>query len=199
MSDHARRPHGVLMAGGMSVRMGRDKASIVIDGNPLWRRQLDLLESTCEPVAATAKARPDWLPAGQVFVPDCHDARGPMAGLIAALEWAGAGGGSHVLVVAVDMPRMTSGVLGKLAGSCHPGQGRIPVNGTFFEPLCAVYPVGALAFFRESARQKQWKLQGAIDELLANGLLVPHNLSSEESGMYFNLNSPDDLAALNLP
>ncbi len=190
---------GALMAGGMSTRMGRDKASLAVGGMPLWRRQLDLLSSICDPVAVFAPERPRWLPVGQPFAQDHPAARGPMAGLLAALEWAGARGGSHVLVLAVDMPRMMPQVLRKLVDACRPGQGLIPARGSFFEPLCAVYPVEALPVLLESAGRVRWKLQDAISDLLAQGLLVTQSLQPEESGMLFNLNSPEDLAVLGVP
>ena len=179
--------------------MGRDKASLEIDGVLLWKRQLDLLNSICEPVSVIAPRRPCWLPDGRAFVRDDPDARGPMAGLLAALEWTRLCGGSHVLVLAVDLPRMTAQVLLKLAGACRSGQGLIPVKDSFFEPLCAVYPVEALPFFGESARRGQWKLQGVINDLLAEGLMVSHNLPPEDECAFFNLNSPRDLEALSGP
>lgn len=189
-----------LLAGGMSTRMGRDKASLEVGSMPLWQRQSDLLSSICDPVAVFAPERPHWLPDGQeAFVQDNPAARGPMAGLLAALEWAGARGGSHVLVLAVDMPRMGPQVLRKLAGACRPGQGLIPATDSFFEPLCAVYPVEAFPVLLESARRGHWKLQDAINDLLAKGLLVTQSLLPEESSLFFNLNSPEDLAVLSVP
>jgi len=188
-----------LLAGGMSTRMGRDKASLEVGSMPLWQRQIDLLSSICDPVAVVAPERPHWLPDGQAFVQDNPAARGPMAGLLAALEWAGARGGSHVLVLAVDMPRMEPQVLRKLAGACRPCQGLIPATDSFFEPLCAVYPIEALPVLLESARRGHWKLQNGINELLAKGLLVTQSLLPEERGLFFNLNSPEDLAVLSVP
>ncbi len=188
-----------LLAGGMSTRMGRDKASLEVGGMPLWRRQIDLLSSICDPVAVFAPERPQWLPDGHAFVQDHPAARGPMAGLLAALEWAGARGGSHVLVLAVDLPRMVPQVLRKLAGACRPGQGLIPATDSFFEPLCAVYPVEALPVLLESARNGRWKLQDAINDLRAKGFLVTQSLPPEEKGIFFNLNSPEDLAVLDVP
>ena len=75
----------------------------------------------------------------------------------------------------------------------------MPVTRSLFEPLCAVYPVGALPCFVESATHGQWKLQGTINILLAQRLLVTESLLPEERDMFFNLNSLEDLAVLNAP
>jgi len=188
-----------LVAGGMSTRMGQDKAALEVEGQPLWRRQIEVLGSTCDPVAVIAPERPHWLPAGQIFVQDHPDARGPMAGILAALEWAAARGGSHVLVLAVDLPRMRPHLLQKLAGTCRAGQGLIPANDSHLEPLCAIYPVEALPVLLESAQNGRWKLQDAIADLRTKGLLKTQNLLPEEKPMFFNLNSPEDLAVLRAP
>lgn len=195
-SGRGARVCGALLAGGRSTRMGRDKATLEVGGEPLWRRQLDVLGSVCAPVAVFAPERPGWLPEGSTFVPDNPAARGPMAGLLAALEWAAACGASHVMALAVDMPRMDVGFLRDLAGPCLPGRGIIPQNGSLYEPLCAVYPVEALAVLSESARRGEWKLQEIAAALLAGGTLSARSPSPEDAAMFFNLNSPDDLAAL---
>jgi molybdopterin-guanine dinucleotide biosynthesis protein A len=150
-------------------------------------------------VAVIAPERPHWLPAGQTFFHDHPDARGPMAGILAALEWAGARGGSHVLVLAVDLPRMMPHLLQKLAGACRAGQGLIPANDSQLEPLCAIYPVEALPVLLKLARSGCWKLQDAVTDLRTKGLLMAQNLLPEEKPMFFNLNSPEDLLVLRAP
>ncbi len=185
-----------LLAGGMSTRLGQDKASLEVGGMPLWRRQVDLLRSIGGPVAVSAPERPPWLAVGQSFVQDHPAAHGPMAGLLASLEWAAERGGSHVLALAVDMPRMSPQIVQKLAGACRPGEGVIPASGSLFEPLCAVYPVAAIPVLLEFARDGHWKLQDVVRNLIARGLLMSQSLSVEESSLFFNLDSPDDLAAL---
>lgn len=198
-SECKNRTLAALLAGGRSTRMGQDKAALEFGGVPLWQRQIDLLSSTCDPVAVFASVRPPWLPDKALFVQDSPVGQGPMAGLLAALEWTLAQGGSHVLVLAVDLPRIKPQLLRQLAGACRSGQGRIPANEAFFEPLCAVYPVEALPVLLESAQHGHWKLQDAIKDLLAKGLMVSQSLLPEERDMLFNLNSPEDLAVLKAP
>src|SRR5438067_5066315 len=76
----------VLLAGGKSSRMGRDKASVVIDGQPLWQRQLATLRAThpCE-LYISGKVDGPYADSGVELVIDSSPGHGPLAGLEAAL------------------------------------------------------------------------------------------------------------------
>lgn len=93
---------GVVLAGGRSRRMGRDKARLVLEGLPLYVRAARLLRDTgCSGVAVIGR---DELPAH----PDIDDqwsdllgGEGPVDGLITALTRSEA---AIVTVIGVDLP-----------------------------------------------------------------------------------------------
>ncbi|MFA7343896.1 MAG: NTP transferase domain-containing protein [Terrimicrobiaceae bacterium] len=188
------RPVAALVAGGNSTRMGRDKAGIEIAGMPLWQRQLDLLGSVCEHVAVSAMQPPSWKPDRCVFVKDSPLARGPLAGLLGTLEWAASTDASHLLALAVDLPRITPGILHRLLDECRQGRGSVREGPAGFEPLCAVYPVEALALLKDIADAGSFKLQDAVGCLVSHGLLAVQAFAPGEAEAFFNLNSPEDLA-----
>ncbi len=81
---------------------------------------------------------------------DLRPGLGPLAGIETALALAAHRGMDAALVLAVDMPWVDGGVLSRLAEAWRAGGGaRAAVPrvgpGTPEEPLCAVYPVSALA------------------------------------------------------
>ena len=132
----------LVLAGGASRRMGRDKASLRVEGMPLLELQLRRARAagagglwvacgvggpTCEAVVEGVR----WLtdPA-----PDC----GPWPGLVSALRASGAG---LLMVLAVDLPALTPGFLGRLIEAAGPGMGCVPESRHGIEPLCAAYPV----------------------------------------------------------
>lgn len=135
----------VLLAGGGSRRMGRDKATIVFRGKPLWQRQLELLRNLRpEKIFVSVRKEPSWLPLETELLLDEPPSRGPLSGLTKALERMQT---SHLAVLAVDMPSMTSEQMRILWGLATIGCGVLPMIGDLAEPLAAIYPREASADF----------------------------------------------------
>ena len=97
---------GILLAGGRSRRMGRDKASLAWHGSTLARRAAGLLARCSEPpvvvVCAPGQELPP-LPEWVEVVRDPEPGLGPLAGLAAGLRVA-APRASVAAVCAVDAP-----------------------------------------------------------------------------------------------
>src|SRR5437588_5832058 len=128
----------VLLAGGKSRRMGRDKSAILFRDSPLWQRQLDILRNL-EPkeLFVSAQTDPPWRPVDVEFVADAQPSRGPLSGIAAALPCAASG---HLLALAIDMPFMTDDYLRELFQGTGPHRGIVPMIDNRAEPLAAIYP-----------------------------------------------------------
>jgi molybdenum cofactor guanylyltransferase len=181
----------ILMAGGLSRRMGADKATLLVAGKPLWQRQFQVL-SGMRPVALWVSARDTlpWCPAGVEVVVDKTPSRGPLSGVAAAL---GRLQTSHLLVLAIDLPEMTTEHLRKLWGLSQPGTGVIPLNGGYFEPLCAIYPVEVTAVAEVALNSSDVSLQSFAQTLRRQSQTHIYNLTPEEQPLYLNMNTPSDL------
>lgn len=134
------------MAGGAARRFnGVPKGLATIDGLRIADRALLALRGASDQqfvVANDARAS-TWFPELRV-VADSEPGLGPLAGLRTAL---GAADGAGVLVVAWDMPFVTSALLTALRRIGENGASAVvPVSGRpeFPEPLCAYYAPGAL-------------------------------------------------------
>ena len=181
----------VLLAGGQSRRMGRDKATIVFRGKPLWQIQLDLLHKL-QPaeIFVSARTDPAWRPPGLTFVPDQPPSRGPLSGLAATLARIRS---SHLLVLAIDMPSMNEKHLHYLCDKIEPGRGVLPMIGNRAEPLAAIYPVEARVDFVKALSGVNFSMQPLTNQLVEMGGLRVIRVSEEERLFYQNLNVPDDL------
>lgn len=159
---------GILLTGGASRRMGRDKASIAVPGEsgPLTmaERTARILASAAAPVVEVGPARP-----GAWAVREDPPGSGPLAATAAGwVALAGRGWSGPVLVVATDLPRLTAGMVRWLAG--HPAdRSVVPVAGDRVQPLCARYRASDLDTARElvaAGRRAMSDLLEAVDPVL---------------------------------
>jgi len=184
----------VLLAGGESRRMGKDKATLLFRGKPLWQIQLERLRTlTPTEIFVSARSDPDWRPADVQFVPDDSPSRGPMSGLAASLAQMRA---KHLLALAIDMPFVTEEYLKFLCSHIEPGRGAIPKIDDRFEPLAAIYPHEALTNFQSALSGMDFSMQTAADRLATEGKLQVTPVISPKRKLFLNLNEPADFAAL---
>jgi len=181
----------VLVAGGESRRMGRDKATLLFHAKPLWQIQLELLQKL-EPTEIFVSARTDpvWRPADVQFVADDLPSRGPLSGLAASLTRMRA---QHLLALAIDMPFMTEEYLTFLCNQIEPCRGVIAKIEDRFEPLAAIYPQEALANVQSALSGKDFSLQTVTGCLVAAGKLQVMPVTSQERKLFLNMNELADL------
>jgi molybdopterin-guanine dinucleotide biosynthesis protein A len=185
----------VLLAGGESRRMGKDKATLLFRGKPLWQIQLELLRKLAPTeIFVSARTDPAWRPADVQFVADDPPSRGPISGVAASLAQMRT---NHVIALAVDMPFMTEKYLKSLCEGIKTNRGLIPKTDDRFEPLAAIYPQVALANFRAALSGKDFSLQIVAERLVAEGKLqVIPTTSRNEKTLFLNLNELSDLEPL---
>jgi molybdopterin-guanine dinucleotide biosynthesis protein A len=132
---------GILLAGGRSQRMGRDKASLPWHGSTLVRRAAGLLARIAEPpvivVCAPDQARPP-LPSWVQVARDPEPGLGPLAGLAVGLAAAGPRA-EAAAVCAVDAPLAHPAVLAALLGALGASPAVVPLSDGRPQPLFAVY------------------------------------------------------------
>ena len=179
----------VLFAGGESRRMGRDKATLLFDGEPLWSRQLRVLrELQPEKTLISARARPAWCPPEIETVLDAPPSRGPLSGLSAALKHIRT---THLLALAIDLPEMTSAHLCGLWSLAHPGIGVVPRRGKFIEPLCAVYAREGTVAAEKALVSEDASLHGLVGTLVARRQIRYCAISQIKGAIYRNVNTLD--------
>lgn len=184
---------GLVLAGGHSRRLGRDKAAVVLAGEPMLSRAVRVVNAVVAQVYVSVRGdqRHDELRKRFPLIVDRYQNIGPAAGMLSAHEhdpeaaW---------LVVACDMPDLDAITLTWLAQHRDPRRDatafRSPLDG-LPEPLCAIYEPATLARFRHHVAQdgypgaRAWL--GAVDTQL---------LDLPAVDALANVNTPDDLARL---
>jgi molybdopterin-guanine dinucleotide biosynthesis protein A len=182
----------VILAGGKSRRMGQDKAWLEVEGQPLIRRQIELARSVgAAEVFISGRADCDYSALDCPVLRDAFPNAGPLAGIERALHVATS---PLLLVLAVDLPRLTTPVLRDLLSHCTPHAGAIPRIKEQIEPLVAFYPRAAhkiaVARLSEAKNAVRDFAQDCVNEQLA----VFTDLPAETHGGFRNWNSPTELA-----
>jgi molybdopterin-guanine dinucleotide biosynthesis protein A len=172
--------------------MGFDKATAVVDGQPLWRRQIATLQAI-GPQELFISGRAEGPYEGQGFevIADLHPGCGPLSGLEAACERMRS---PLLCVLAVDLPWMSASFLAKLVQMAGKnGRGVVPQNGELVEPLAAVYPRAIQALVAEHLRSEDYSMQRIIRRAVELGLVEPFALAEEDRALFRNVNTPADL------
>ena len=139
--------YGLVLVGGKSVRMGRDKALISYNGyNTQLERSSELLKAVCKKVFISQRKAQDFdTPDGTSTIYDsAEEVEGPLCGILSAMH---SHPEVHWLVIACDLPNLDTKVLRKLVHefeveSPHLTAYRSTQDG-LPEPLCAIYPAGS--------------------------------------------------------
>ena len=189
---------GVVLAGGRSLRMGRDKAWLESDAQPLLLRQIGLLEQAglkSIAVAAGPENRPPLpaTPAGIPLLRDRFPDSGPLAGVEAGLGWAHAcSPNGWTLLVAVDLPELSVEWLRRLLVQIAPGTGCVPSHQGRLEPLAAIYPNQAWAIAREQLEMQKASVQEFCRRGLESGWMNRWEQNAQDQRALLNWNTPSD-------
>ena len=168
----------IVLAGGMSERMGAPKALLDWHGAPLVHRVAGILVRVCDPVivvAAAGQAVP--LPAGVEVAVDAAPGRGPLEGIAAGVR--ALGGRRHaVFLAATDLPLLHPDVVAHLLDSLPGYDAAVAVAGGHDQSLAAAYEAPLLA---------------RAPQLLASGRARVAALDAAE------LADPESLRSMNTP
>ena len=133
-------PNAVILAGGISSRLGRDKALEIVDGRSLLDRVLDALAQVAGGLILALpqgrKRYPFLTRPGLRIVRDLRPSWGPVAGLYSGL---GAAQSPYVWAAACDMPFLNPDLLRYLMGVVHGHDAAVPRVAGRFQMLHAVY------------------------------------------------------------
>lgn len=102
------RVSGIILAGGQSRRMGRDKAFLEFDGAPLIARVLARVRQVCAEVIVVANDVDAYARFGVPVIRDVYPGKGSLGGIFSGLQAARA---ESALAVACDLPFLNDALL----------------------------------------------------------------------------------------
>lgn len=193
---------GVVLAGGRSSRMGRNKALLPFGPESLVLRAARRLTPQVTSVAINANDRTSELEAlGFAVFGDLDDSRsGPLGGILASLRYASAAplSASHLVTVAIDSPFFPADLVGRLSTAIdRPDRIAVAASSAGVHPVFGLWPL-ALADDLErwlssgqSLRLRDWLASHGAREVP----FPDHETGLGRLDPFFNINTPADLLA----
>jgi molybdopterin-guanine dinucleotide biosynthesis protein A len=181
----------LILAGGKSSRMGRDKAFLEIAGQTLLSRQIRIAkESGAADIFVSGRTGTDYSAFGCRVVADRFAEAGPLAGIEAALAKTQL---PLLLVLAVDLPEMDSAFVRRLTHGRAEDIGVIPRVANLIEPLAAIYPRRSKDVVQAMLEDGKFAAQEFARNCVEGGLAIFNDISETDARRFKNLNCPADL------
>jgi len=184
------RVTGVILAGGKSRRMGRDKAFLPFGDGLLIERVIEVIRQVTEDVLLITNTPERYQRFGLPMCSDVIPEAGSLGGIYTGLAHAKT---PHSLCLACDMPFVKPAFLRVLCDTAPEADVVIPKNAEDFQPLCAIYSQTCREPIRQRIEAGRLKITGFFDQVcvrvIEGDLLArydPHDV------MFFNANTPEE-------
>jgi molybdopterin-guanine dinucleotide biosynthesis protein A len=182
----------LILAGGQSSRLGRDKALLTLDGEPMLAHIVHKLSTLSDDliVVTNDAGRYGSLALPVRVVPDERPGEGSLMGIYSGLKLARC---RHALAVACDMPFLNLGLLRYMLSLAPGHDAVVPRVGRFLEPLHAIYSRACLPHIARLLGQGQHQIIAFFRDVLVRYVekdeldgFDPRRLS------FVNVNTPGD-------
>ncbi len=193
-----RPPVGVILAGGQATRMGGgDKGLLTLGDTTLLGHVMDRLRPQVADMALNANGDPArFAGLGLPVISDSIEGfAGPLAGVLAGLDWAAAQGAETIVTAAADTPFFPCDLVPRLQlaaeGMAHPlalAATPDPERGKARHPTFGLWPVALREDLRAALADGVRKVVMWTDRHDGRLAMFP------DEAAFFNVNTPDDLA-----
>ena len=184
-----------ILAGGLSSRMGTNKALLQIGGKTLIQIFVDLLDSLFMEVVISSNEPQLFQFINKKLIKDLTPGRGPLGGIHSTLQ---STKNEKNFLISCDMPFINKEIINYKCDYKSDKMIILPKADGRIQPLCGIYSKKALpeveSLLKES-NQKDSSLKGSIYELLNRvdtEIIDVTSMNFYHPDLFFNINTPDD-------
>jgi molybdopterin-guanine dinucleotide biosynthesis protein A len=195
---------GAVLAGGASRRLGQDKALLPWSGKALLLHPFEVLQAVLKEVVVVTVPGRSYEQLGVPIVHDRFAGQGPLAGIHAALEWAGS---RPVFVVACDLPFVSAELVRHVAAwgtrqEAFTSRGdqiratarvRVAVWEGRRQPLFGLYSAACRDLLETRLREGCLEAWRFLDDVETESVPITPDLEFHRPDLLLNVNSPADL------
>ena len=186
-------PLGVILAGGQATRMGGgDKGLLPLGSGTVLSHVIDRLSPQVADLALNANGNPArFAHLGLPVLPDSIEGfAGPLAGVLAGLDWAAEQGATHIVTAAADTPFFPGDLVPQLLAASEDAPIALARTENGRHPTFGLWPTA----LRDDLRRA---LQGGVRKVVqwtdTHGTAYA-DFPSNTFDPFFNVNTPEDLA-----
>lgn len=190
--DYEKKLNGIILAGGLSSRMGRDKGLLLLDGKTMVEHAYEKLAPVCKRVILVTNKPENYQiianRLGMTVITDIIKQMGPMSGIHAGLTESDTG---YNFIMACDLPNADPGKFIEYAQEAM-DQGEYMIVAQAedgkYHSLHAIYHKQCKDFAERQLKKENLRIKDLFD--LLDPYLIPVAEFGEE--MFENMNTPDD-------
>lgn len=191
------KPLGIILAGGRATRMGGgDKGLKRIGGVPLLDRVIERLSPQVAQLALNANGDPSRFDTyGLPVLPDSlPNHPGPLAGVLAGMDWAAERGFDAIVTAAADTPFFPADLVAQLQAAAGPSglalaASRQPDGRVMRQPTFGLWPVALRDDLRTALQDGLRKIVIWTDGHQAGQAVF----DVDGFDPFFNVNTPEDI------
>jgi len=181
---------GIILAGGVSSRMGKDKGLCEFKGKPLVNHAIEVLVPLCNTILISSNNIIGYESFGFQVVADEFKGIGPIGGIYSSLRKSAT---KHNLVISCDTPFINMELLKYILSNSDNYDVVVPEHGnSFIEPLAAFYSSEIISHLESSIEKKDYKLMNFFKKVRFKSIRVD-NIPGYSINLFKNLNTPEEL------
>ena len=187
---------GVILAGGLARRMGGgDKGLIALGGKPILAHVIERLRPQVNALIINANGEADRFAAyGLPVVADSiAGSAGPLAGVLAGLDWAAEKGFDFIATAATDTPFFPRDLVRRFGDGVKAAQAQLTVaaSGGRHHPVFGLWPVELREDLRRAVTEEGIR---KVEDWTKRHRLTTVAFDDQPYDPFFNVNRPEDLA-----
>jgi molybdenum cofactor guanylyltransferase len=182
---------GVILAGGKSSRMGRDKALLKLHGRPFVAHVASMMQTAFDRVVLIANDPALYHFLGVEIVGDIYQDCGPLGGIHSGLVHAD---GADIFVCACDTPLITRELVQHIVSDSSIAAAVVPSFNKRIHPLCGLYTQACLPTIVERLENRRLRVLDLVEEIHAAVIPITPDLPFYGTDLFSNFNTPEDFS-----
>ena len=183
---------GIILVGGKSSRMGRDKGLCEFKNRSLVEYSINALKQYCGEILISTNIKEGYSKYGFPLIADEYKEIGPLGGIYSCLKKSQT---KHNLILSCDTPFIGPQLIKFIIENIdHKHDVILPSHGdSFLEPLCAYYNSSIIADMESFIKTKDYKLIRFVKSVNYKALLINQENEFYRPELFNNFNTMEDL------